>query len=190
MRLIQIAAAVSLLTASPVLAQDWIEFRSQDDRFGVTLPAAPTVRAISYKSWRGATLPARVYSVDRGGRYLVTVVDYATASDVTDLRGAIAFAAWNIRKRGGEITYDAFAQVDRIDGHELYIKNADGTSTLAGVFMHARRLYILEATTPPNAPPPLLFQQSLHIFDEKGERIRYELDREGNRAARVPPGCE
>jgi hypothetical protein len=117
-------------------------------------------------------------------------VDYTTAPDVTDLRGAIAFAAWNIRRRGGEITYDAFAQVDRIDGHELYIRNGDGTRTFAGVFMHARRLYILEATTPAGAAPPLLFQQSLHIFDEKGERIRYELDREGNRAARVAPGCE
>jgi hypothetical protein len=190
MRLIGITAAAFLLTSAPIAAQEWIEFRDQAERFGVTLPAKPTVRETTYTSWRNATLPARVYLVeDGGGRYSVTVVDYARVSDVTDVRGAVAFAAWNIRKRGGQITYDAFAQVDRIDGHELYVTNADGSRTFAGIFIHARRLYILEATTPAGTAPPLLFQQSLHIFDEKGERVRYELDHDGNRAARVPPGC-
>ena len=38
------------------------------------------------------------------------------------------------------------------------------------------------ATVPKGAPPPGHFQQSLGIFDEKGERVRYNLDVDGNRA--------
>ena len=46
------------------------------------------------------------------------------------------------------------------------------------------RLYILEATVPRGAPPPLLFPQSLQILDEKGDRIRYTVDADGQRIER------
>ena len=94
--------------------------------------------------------------------------------------------AWKVRRRGGEITYDAFAQTDRIAGHELYITNADESRTLVRLFLHAKRLYILEATVPRGAPPPLLFPQSLQILDEKGDRIRYQVDADGQRIERRP----
>lgn len=84
-----------------------------------------------------------------------------------------------------EITYDGYAQADRIEGHELYSTNADQSRTMVGSSLHARRLYILEATVPPGARPPLLFQQSFRVFDEKGERVRYEINTDGQRAARV-----
>lgn len=174
----------------PASAQGWIEYVDQTERFGVTLPGQPAIHEITYTSWRGATLPARVYTVEDGARrYSVTVVSYASAENETDVLGSIAHEAWSVRKRGGEITYDAYAQADRIAGHELYVTNTDESLTMVGIFLHARRLYILEATVPPGAPPPLLFQQSLQVFDEKGERIRYELDADGQRIERVRNGC-
>ena len=42
---------------------------------------------------------------------------------------AVDYAAWNIRKRGGEITYDAWTNVDRIAGHMLQITNTDQSRT-------------------------------------------------------------
>jgi hypothetical protein len=102
------------------------------------------------------------------------------------VNGSIAHEAWKIRRRGGEVTFDAYAVADYIEGHELYITNADQSRTMVAIFLHAKRLYILEATVPRNAPPPLLFQQSLQIFDEKGVRIRYRINADGQRIERVP----
>ena len=90
------------------------------------------------------------------------------------------------RRRGGEVTFDAYQQVDRIPGHELHIRNADGSVTYVEINLYDRRLYILEATVPRNAAPPLEFQMSLSILDDKGERVRFELDACGNRINRVP----
>jgi hypothetical protein len=138
-----------------------------------------------------------VYTVaDDSGRYSVTVVDYTNAEqalrerpddtyrgdDLTsDVLGSIAYAATNLRKRGGEITYDAWAAVDRIAGHQLQITNLDKSRTFAGIYLHASRLYILEATVPEGWPPPGHFQQSLGILDAQGKRVRYELDVDGRR---------
>ena len=110
----------------------------------------------------------------------MTVVNL-TGQDVTEIRASIAFAAWNIRKRGGEITYDGHAQIDRVEGHQLQIRNADGSRTFVAIHLHASRLYILEAKAQPGAPPPAQFQMSLGIFDEHGDRVRYELDPDGQR---------
>ena len=131
-------------------------------------------------------LPARVHSVQDGAsRYSVTVVNYASDADVTDVLGSIAYAAWTVRKRGGQVTYDAYAQVDRIAGHELHVTNPDRSVTYVAIHLFDKRLYILEATVPSGAAPPLEFQMSLSL-DEKGSRIRFELDACGNRTARVP----
>ena len=67
------------------------------------------VEDITYTSWQGVTVPARVHAVQDGGsRYAVTVVNYASDPDVTDVLGSVAFAATNIRRRGGEVTFDAY----------------------------------------------------------------------------------
>ena len=190
-RLTRIAAVASiLLVPVPGFAQGWIEYVNEVDRFGVTLPGQPSSQEITTTSSQGVTLPARVYTVENGpSRYSVTVVDYSSNDDITDVIGAVAHEAWQIRKRDGEITFDAYAQADRIAGHELYLTNPDRSLTLVGIFLHEKRLYILEATVPPGAPPPLLFQQSLHVFDETGERVRYEINADGQRLRRVPTGC-
>jgi hypothetical protein len=180
---------------APAFAAEWTEFIDKSERFGVNLPGKPEVRDIQYVSWRGATVPARVYTVKDGSRsYSVTVVDYTKVvihndTEITDILGSIDWAAWNIRKRPGiQITYDAYAQADRIEGHEIYLVNPDKTKTTIGIFLHAKRLYILEANVPAASPPPLEFQQSLEIFDDQGVRVRYEVDAEGQRLRRVPGG--
>jgi hypothetical protein len=47
-------------------------------------------------------------------------------------------------------------------------------------------LYILEATVPQGAAPPLEFQMSLSILDEEGKRVRFEVDACGQRIRRQP----
>jgi len=182
------------------LAQGWIKYVNEVDRFIVNFPREPEVREISYLAQHGATLPARVYSVeDPPVYYSVTVADYSdlegaseelaarTGSDYNPLRvrgelsGAIAYAAWNLRKRGGEITYDAWASMDGVPGHQLQIMNADRSRTFAAIHRHDRLVYILEGTVPESSAPPVHFQQSLGFMDEEGRRASYEYDEEGAR---------
>ena len=126
MRLYRLVPLVIILCGSqPGFAQSWVTHVSLEDRFSVNLPGDPEVEDITYPSEYGAIFPARVYTHEDGpNRYSVTVVNYADAGRVSTVRGSIAHAAWNFRKRGGEVTYDAFAQVDRIGGHQLQITNA------------------------------------------------------------------
>lgn len=139
------------------------------------------IEEISYHSEYHVELPAKVYTAaDADVSYKVVVVNYEGAQ-VVDVRGAIAYAAWNFRRRGGEITFDAYAQVDRIEGHQLQITNPDLSRTYVAIHLHKSRLYILEATAPEGTPPPGHFQQSLSILDENGDRIRYNLDADGVR---------
>ena len=66
-RLIGIAAVVSTLSVSaPAFAQGWFEYRDLAERFQVSLPGEPAIERITYTSWQGARLPARVYN--RRGR--------------------------------------------------------------------------------------------------------------------------
>ncbi len=180
--------------------QEWTRYIDQTERFTANFPGEPIVEEISYLSEYGVEFPARVYTADAPpSRYSLTVVDFTESERlhqersartgievfaqewISDVLGSIAYEAWNIRKRSHEVTYDAFHTVDRIAGHLLQITNADQSRTFAGLYLHDRRLYILEATVPRGAPPPGHFQQSLGIFDEEGKRVAYKLDADGNR---------
>lgn len=172
---------LALFLAGPAAAQGWVQFVDREELFSVNFPHEPAKEEITYHSEYHAELPAKVYTAaDAGVSYKVIVVNYAGAQ-VVDVRGSIAYAAWNFRQRGGEITFDAYAQVDRIEGHQLQFTNADLSRTYVAIHLHKSRLYILEATAPEGTPPPGLFQQSLSILDENGERVRYELDADGVR---------
>jgi len=198
--IIGVVAACLFCAASS--AQSWEEYISHRDRFIVNFPGKPQITDISYTSELEAPIPARVYSVDNAaGKYTLTVVDYtqtervyrelcATLTDYvcdgnevsTEIRGAIAFAAWNFRKStDGELTYDAYAQVDGVVGHQLQFTHPDGSRTFVAIHMEARRLYILEGTVAADAPPPGMFQQSLGVLDENGRRVRYRFDENDNR---------
>jgi hypothetical protein len=194
-RLLVLVALSLASTAS--LPQDWTKYVNLADRFIVNFPAEPEVQETTYVSEYEAMLRARVYTADDGvGRYSVTVVDYTNVEAALrarpdqdyrgddlagDVLGSIAYAAWSFRKRGGEVTYDAWAAVDRIAGHQLQITNPDQSRTFVGIYLHDSRLYVLEATVPQGWPPPGHFQQSLGILDAEGKRVRYDLDVDGNR---------
>jgi hypothetical protein len=192
--------ALFSLGVSSLQAQNWLEYINKTDLFIVNFPGEPEVREITHESAFEAIFPARVYSVESdSGLYSVTVVDYresekihsertdrteANSSNsvwVTDVRASVAHAAQLFRLRGGDITYDAWADIDKIEGQQLQITNPDQSRSFIGIHLHDSRLYILEATVSPGRPPPGLFQQSLGILDEEGRRIRYLIDAEGRR---------
>ena len=175
-----------------IFAQDWTEFVSMEDRFRMFGPGQPEVEEISYPSEYGVEYPARLYTYeDDPNRYSLMVVDYSDAQRIhsertnktsaddgsiywsVDVLGSIAYAAWNIRRRGGEVTYDAFHYIQRVDGHQLQITNADQSRTYVGIYLHDLRLYIVEATSPAGRPPPTIFQQSLELLNENGEIFNY-----------------
>ena len=132
-------AAVVLAFPSVSWAQ-WMEFEDRAEFLSVNFPGDPIITTLTYQPQRGMPMPARVYTVNDGQRvYTVTVVNYSTAN-VVDVPGAVAWEAWNFRKRGGEITYDAYAQVDRVGGHQLHITYPDRTQSFSGIYLHARRL--------------------------------------------------
>ena len=185
-------ATALALPAGLSQAQGWRQYASAADNFQIHAPGEFEVTDIDYPSEYGAVFPARVYSYDDGpNRYSVTVVDYTdsraihaarpnrTEADLdlyweVDVRASVAYAATNLRRRGGDVTYDAYHYVDRVEGHQLQITNDDGSRTFAAIYLHDSRLYISEATVAPGAPPPGMFQQSLEFTDAAGNPIRYD----------------
>ena len=207
MKLVPLALGLGLPGAA--YAQGWIKYINEEDQFVVNFPGEPALAEVDYITESGATIPSRVYSVENAdSRYAITVVDYTVAEQahvarcrrleaeldivspnecrgrdhLADIRGSLAFEAWNIRRRNsdGEITYDAFGQVDGVPGHQIQILHPDESRSFIGLYMLDRRLYVLEGTVPGEDPPPGLFQQSLGMLDEQGRRVRYESDDEGN----------
>ena len=182
---IYILTAIITFAPVPVLAQDWINYFDYEQRFSVNLPGEPTIEDTMIVSQRGGTYPARIYRANEGeSRYVVKVTNY-TGAVISDIRGSIAWEAWKYRmdalESGGEITFDGYAQVDRIEGHQLQIANADTSRTFIAINLLASRLYVLEATVPETAPPPALFQVSLQMLDENGERASFDIDPDGQR---------
>ena len=195
MRFLRLLITASILCfVSPAFAQGWVKFTNELDRFAIDVPGdGLQMQETTYESEYGATFPARVYLYeDGGGRYSVTVVDFKDAQRIhseranktsaddgslywaVDVLGSIAYAAWNIRKKGGEVTYDAWHYIQRVEGHQLQITNEDQSRTYAGIYLHETRLYILEATVPPGSPPPIIFQQSLTLLDDEGDTFNYD----------------
>ena len=212
MRLTRITTLMPLalgLVLPGAYAQGWIKYVNEQDQFVVNFPGEPEIVEVDYLTEAGATIPSRVYSVeDDSSRYAITVVDYTAAEaahmarcrelqaaldivspnectsreHLSDIRGALAFEAWNIRRRNsdGEITYDAFGQVDGVPGLQIQVLHPDESRTFAALYRLDGRLYVLEGRVPDDAPPPGLFQQSLGMLDEMGRRVRFESDAEGN----------
>ncbi len=180
-----------IMCSGPALSQAWIDYYSSIDDFRIHTPGEFEVAEITYSSEYGVVLPSRVYSYTEGGDYYsVTVVDYTQAERLheervrndaeyllyweIDIRASVAYAATSLRQRGGEVTYDAYHYIDRVEGHQLQITNEDQSRTYAAIYLHDSRLYIVEATVEPGSLPPGFFQQSLQFMDQNGERIRYQ----------------
>jgi hypothetical protein len=181
-----ILAAIIMVAPVPAFAQDWINYFDTEQRFSVNLPGEPTIEDTTIVSLRSATYPARIYRANDGeSAYLVKVVDYTEAGTLGEVRGSIAWEAWHYRmdaaETGGKVTYDGYAVVDGIQGHQLQITNADQSRTYIAIHLLAGRLYVLEARVPEGLPLPMLFQVSLQMLDENGNRLRFSTDGDGQR---------
>jgi hypothetical protein len=218
MRFIPVFSIALMLSVSGSLfAQEWIEFASREDRFTCNFPSQPKVTPTTYKSERGADLPARIYSVTQGqSRYSVTVVDYNAIEKIltekaktcpagaepclgggpggtghwkSDLRGALTYASWQLMQRDAKVTSYVWNHVDLVEGNQLQLtNNADKSRTFAGIYMHQNKLYIIEGTVPAGYPEPGLFQQSLGWLDENGIGLRYQAYYSNNYPAPPPVG--
>ena len=207
-RLSLTALAILVCSIAPQAgAQEWVEFVQLTDRFAIMFPAEPKIEETTHVSANDVVFPARIYSVaDRGTLYRVTVVDYTEAERrhlerpdktdassnerfwVMDIRAAVAHAAKSFRNRGGEVTYDGWVDIDKIEGHQLQITNPDSSRSFIGIHLNASRLYILEGTVPKSAPAPELFRSSMQFLNDSGEQIRYTFDPDGQRIdVRVRP---
>lgn len=203
MRLIPMAVMTLVLACGgAAFAADWVEYVSQEDLFALTYPGQPTVTTTTYKSEYGAELPARIHRYVEGQQtYTVTVVDYRPIERIltekskscpagaetcigggatglgywiVDKRGALLYAVWNLMQRDAKVTHLTWQFTNLVEGHQLQLtSNTDGARTFAAMFMHADRLYILEATVPKGVPEPSFFQQSLAFLDAEGKSIRY-----------------
>ena len=90
-----------------------------------------------------------------------------------DVLGAVDHASQEILMRGSTLTYLAWTAIDRINGRDIHLTNPDKSRTFVQMHMHENRLYIFEATVPPGAAAPLLFQQSPRLLDAVGRTVRY-----------------
>ncbi|NOT27058.1 MAG: hypothetical protein HOP16_13240 [Acidobacteria bacterium] len=90
-----------------------------------------------------------------------------------DVAGALIYATWQFMQRDAKVTHLLWNNVDFVEGHQLQLTNADKSRTLAAIYMHENKLYILEGTVPEGYPEPGIFQQSLGWIDENGKPFRY-----------------
>ena len=196
-RISVMTTALILVMCGPSFAQEWIQYASRTDFFGVNFPGEPRVQDITYPTEYGISLPGRVYGVENGpNRYVVTVVDYSGAERIhtaraeqckknggegdacqndwrVDVQGSIVYASWKFFQRNAKVTHYAWYFLDMVEGNRLQLLNPDGSRTFAAIHRHGARLYILEAAVPGSAPAPGLFQQSLQFLDQEGKPIRY-----------------
>ena len=176
MRLVSLIPAFALLFFSgAAFAQDWDIYTNRDNFFSVNLPDDPTMAQAPYKTVKGTNLSARVFTAVApagsllSGTYKVTVVDYSNAKD--EITTAVEQAR-NASRAKGTVKYDELNNVDLQLTRRLTVETPT-TRILTEILVAANnRLYITEAETALNAPPPAQFQASLQILDDKGVRIR------------------
>ena len=188
-----ILLASSLLVSGSALAQRFAPFVSEQDRFKILAPGGTLdIETIDFQSEYGIVVPARVYKAETDdGAYTLTVVDYTNAVELhrelgahisvygeVDVRASVAYVARQIRERAASVEYDNYHYIGRVDGHQLHTTNPDGTKTYAGLYLLESKLYVIDATMKPGAPPGGIFQQSLDFLDENGNGIMFRTFQE------------
>jgi hypothetical protein len=145
--------ALVLSVSRPAVAQEWEEYVNTQDGFKVNFPGQPKVTETTWTSQLDYTLPARVYSADRGREhYSMTVVDYSSIEQQgiersktcppgnancranapptigpgywkQDERGAIVYATFKLLQRDAKLNYLAWEWQDMVEGHLLQLTN-------------------------------------------------------------------
>lgn len=172
------AALMALSISSAASAQAWGEYVNQENFFTVNFPGDPVETTVPYKTAKGTTLTARIFTANAApdsifaGRYAMIIVDYNSAKD--ELPTAIEDAAAAMRAKG-TVKYDGQNMLDNHRTARLTVETPAKTLLLGEILVAENgRLYISEAETPLNVPPPAQYQASLQILDENGVRIRYK----------------
>jgi len=170
-----VLAAIVVFLSSAAYAQSWDVYTNRESFFSVNFPAEPTVAQAPYKTLKGKDLTARVFTATvppgsrLSGTYKVTVVDFSNAKD--EASTATEQAADTFRKRG-TVKYDAIENLDLHATRRLTVETPT-TRVLAEILFAANNhLYISQAETALNLPPPAQFQASLQVLDDQGVRIR------------------
>ncbi|HEX3484167.1 MAG TPA: hypothetical protein VHT51_03845 [Micropepsaceae bacterium] len=167
-------AAVVLMVSGAAFAQaEWGEFVDRADHFTVNFPGDPMKTDTTFTTAKGTKLAGHVYTAeDRRGRYVMTVIDYKSAPD--EVGTAIDEAAKMVRAKG-KVTYDGAGMMDNHKSQRITVETPAGRRLLSEILVSAdKRLYISEAETALNAPPPAQYQASLQVLDDDGVRIRYK----------------
>jgi hypothetical protein len=183
-------AIVVLSTAA--FAQAWDVYTNRENFFTVNLPGNPTMSQAPYRTARGTTLTARVFTATApassilAGTYTVTVVDYTNAQN--ELTMAVEEAAKTVSAKGA-VKYDGLNNLDLHLSRRLTVETAT-TRILAEILVaENNRLYITQAETPLGAPPAANFQASLQILDANGSRIRERIVRGFEEGTKSPIGA-
>jgi hypothetical protein len=171
-----IPAVAALFISGAAYAQTWDGYVNRENFFTVNLPGDPTMTEMPYKTVKGTNLTAHVFTAvapagtRSSGTYTVTVVDYTNAK--AELGDAMEQARKAILAKGTP-KYDAVNNVDMHRGWTLTVETPDRHRILGQIVIAANnRIYITEAETPMNVPPPAQFQASLQILNNDGVRIR------------------
>jgi hypothetical protein len=170
-----ILAIVALFFSGAASSQVWDVYANRENFFSVNFPGDPAAMDAPYKTAKGTNLTAHVFTAIAPpgsrltGKYTVTVVDYSNAKD--EISGAVEQARGAMRAKG-TVKYDDLNNIDLHLTRRLTVETPM-TRILAEILMAANnRLYITQAETPLNVPPPAVFQASLQILDDSGVRIR------------------
>ena len=178
MRFVGLVAAVVAGLSGAAWAQAWDVYTNRENFFTVNFPGTPKESQTAYRTAKGTSLTARVFTATApatsilGGTYKVTVVDYSNAKE--EIPMAVEHAAKAINARG-TVKYDGLNNLDLHLSRRLTVETAN-TRILAEILVAENsRLYVTEAETPLNVPPAANFQASLQILDESGVRIRERI---------------
>ena len=153
MRVATLVCIVLLSISGTAVAQEWTEYVDTQNGFKVNFPGQPKVTETTWKSQMNYTLPARVYSADKGSEhYSMTVVDYSgleqqgiersktcppgnaqcrpNAGPVIgpaywkqDERGAIVYATLKLLQRDAKVTGLSWEWQDMVEGHSIQLTN-------------------------------------------------------------------
>lgn len=158
MRITALALALVVVAARTAAAQEWDEYKSLRDGFGINFPGQPKIADGTWTSQMNYTLPMRVYSADKGTeRYSITVVDYAGIEQQGlerakscppgnancranapasigpgysrhDERGAIVYATFKLLQRDAKLDAMTWEWQDMVEGHLLQLVNRSDQS--------------------------------------------------------------
>jgi len=91
-----------------------------------------------------------------------------------DTSGATIYATWLYMQRDARVTFLGWATMDLVEGTLMSLtNNKDKSHTMAAIYMHENKLYLLEGTEPATLPPPEWFAQNVGWLDPEGKPIRY-----------------